>query len=213
MAKKAIARMLVGFRQFREKFFEGDDPTYSRLSQTPQAPKTLVIGCSDSRVDPALLTGAGPGEMFVVRNVANLVPPFETGGGRHGVSAAIEFAVVNLQVENVIVLGHRQCGGIRALMFPEESKAGGFVQQWVTVAAEAKERALDQTGSGDPNILWRSCELESIKTSIENLRTFPFVLEAEQNRGLSIIGIYFDLERGELLEFNEQSGSFVPIHI
>lgn len=204
---------MMGFRHFREKFFRSEDTTYSKLSQQPQAPKTLVIGCSDSRVDPAILTDSGPGDLFVVRNVANLVPPFETGGGRHGVSAAIEFAVVNLKVENVIILGHRQCGGIRALMFPEESQAGGFVQQWVTVAEDAKQRALEHTGSGDPNILWRSCELESIRTSMDNLRTFPFVQEAEKNRGLNIMGIYFDLEKGELLEWNEQAGSFTPLNV
>jgi len=212
MPRKEILRFLIGFRHFKEKFFEGPSPLFDRLSSSPQTPKTLVIGCSDSRVDPALISGAGPGELFVIRNVANLVPPYEIGGGRHGVSAAIEFAVVNLKVENVIVLGHRQCGGIRALMFPEESQAGGFVQRWMTVAEDAKERALEYTGSGDPNILWRSCELESIKTSMENLRTFPFVQEAVRERGMSLMGIYFDLEKGELLELNEQ-GSFAPIVI
>lgn len=210
MPSKDIVRLLLGFRQFKEKFYQGENPAMGRWNGW-QGPKTLIIGCSDSRVDPAILSGAGPGELFVVRNVANLVPPYETGGGRHGVSAAIEFAVVNLKVENIIVLGHRQCGGIRALMFPEESQSGGFVQQWVQVAEEAKQRALDLTGSADPNILWRSCELESIKTSIENLRTFPFVREAVKDRGLNLMGIYFDLEKGELLELNEPNGTYSPI--
>ena len=120
MPKKEIAKLMAGFKLFREKFFEGDNPTYGRLTTGGQGPKTLIIGCSDSRVDPAIISSASPGEIFVVRNVANLVPPFEKGGGHHGVSAAIEFAVVNLQVETIIILGHRQCGGIRALLFPEE---------------------------------------------------------------------------------------------
>lgn len=212
MARKDIIRLLSGFRNFREKFYADGSGMTERVAGG-QSPKTLVIGCSDSRVDPAIISGAGPGDLFVIRNVANLVPPFEEGGGRHGVSAAIEFAVVNLKVENVIVLGHRQCGGVRALMFPEESKAGGFVQNWMKVAEDAKARALELTGSGDPNILWRSCELESIKTSLENLRTFPFVQEAERSRNLNLIGIYFDLERGELLELNEQTGVYSPIVI
>ncbi len=212
MGKKEILRLLVGFRQFREKFYQGEKSAYEKLSNQGQAPKTLVIGCSDSRVDPAILSSAGPGELFVIRNVANLVPPYEIGGGRHGVSAAIEFAVVNLKVENVIVLGHRQCGGIRALMFPDETKAGGFVHRWMQVAEPAKERALEFTGSADQNILWRNCELESIRTSLDNLRSFPFVVEAVRERGMTLMGIYFDIEKGELLELNER-GTFDPIHI
>ncbi len=213
MPKKEIARLMLGFRQFREKFFEGTDPTYTRLSQVGQGPKTLIIGCSDSRVDPAIISSSGPGELFVVRNVANLVPPYESDGGRHGVSAAIEFAVINLKVENVIVLGHRQCGGIRALLFPEEIQAGGFVQGWVTVAEAAKARAVAAVGTEDHNRLWHCCELESIRTSVENLRTFPFVEEAVKARNLSLMGIYFDIEKGELLELNEESGTFAPVLI
>lgn len=202
-----------GFRLFREKFYLSEDPTYGRLSTRGQGPKTLIIGCSDSRVDPAILSSSGPGDIFVVRNVANLVPPYETSGGRHGVSAAIEFSVVNLKVETVIVLGHRQCGGIRALMFPEDSQAGGFVQEWMKIAEDAKERALDMTGSGDPDIMWRLCELESIRTSVENLRSFPFVADAAKNRNLQIVGIYFDLEKGEFLELDEKAGTFSPLHV
>lgn len=211
MARKEIIRLMVGFRHFREKFYQGEDSTYSRLSTAGQVPKTLIIGCCDSRVDPAIISSAKPGELFVVRNVANLVPPYEVGGGFHGVSAAIEFAVVNLKVENVIVLGHRQCGGIGALLFPEETKAGGFVQQWVKVAEDAKKRALNFAGSSDPTALWRQCELESIRTSIENLHTFPFVQEAIAKRGMNLLGIYFDLEAGELLELDEKNGSFSQI--
>lgn len=211
MPKKEIARLLIGFRQFREKFFAGDDSLYARLASAPQTPKTLIIGCSDSRVDPAILSSAGPGELFVVRNVGNLVPPFEKTPGRHGVSAAIEFAVVNLMVENVIIFGHRQCGGIRALLFPEQSNAGGFVQQWVSAGAKAKTRAIEKVGAHDHEALWRQCELESIKTSMEHLRSFPFVTEAVTKRGLNLIGIYFDLEKGELLELNEDNGEFVAL--
>jgi len=204
---------MAGFRHFREKYYLSDDPTYSKLSTRQQGPKTLLIGCSDSRVDPAILGGTSPGEVFVVRNVANLVPPYEVGGGKHGVSAAIEFAVVNLKVENVIILGHRQCGGIRALLFPEETQAGGFVQGWMTIAEPAKVRALAAVPSADQMELWRCCELESIRTSLENLRSFPFVAEAERDRGMSLLGIYFDIEKGELRELDEATGKFTTIVI
>lgn len=211
MPKREIARLMSGFKQFREKFYLGEDPTYSKLSHGWQGPKTLIIGCSDSRVDPAILSSAGPGELFVVRNVANLVPPYEPGGGHHGVSAAIEFAVVNLKVNNVIILGHRQCGGIRALLYPENSQAGGFVQQWMRIAEPAKKRALALMPSGQEPEVWRQCELESIRTSIENLRSFPVVEQAVNERGLAILGLYFDIEVGEMLELNENAGTFSQI--
>lgn len=216
MRKKEIAKLLIGFRHFREKFYNGAPNEYNQKLQSGwQGPKTLIIGCSDSRVDPAILGSAGPGELFIVRNVANLVPPYEPEGGRHGVSAAIEFAVVNLKVENVIILGHRQCGGIHALMFPKPSASpvntGGFVQKWMKIAEPAKERTLALNPEAEESVLWKTCELESIRTSLENLRSFPFVAEAEKERGMSLMGIYFDIEKGELLELNEKSGVFMPI--
>lgn len=212
MPKREIVRLMSGFRNFRKKFYSGESSIYDKLSNNWQGPKTLMIGCSDSRVDPAILSDAGPGELFVVRNVANLVPPFESGGGHHGVSAAIEFAVVNLKIQNIIILGHRQCGGIRALLFPEEIQSGGFVHQWMKIAQPAKARALALIPSGDQLALWKQCELESIKTSIENLRTFPFVQQAIKERDLSLMGIYFDIEKGELLELGED-GKFTTVMI
>jgi len=211
MPSQALTKLIEGFKEFKEKFFQSGDPTYERLARG-QGPKTLVIGCSDSRVDPAIIASASPGDLFVVRNVANLVPPCETGGGLHGVSAAIEFAVVSLQVENVIVLGHRQCGGIRALLFPEDN-CGQFVAQWVKIAEPAKKRALAAGLGDDQAALWHRCELESIRTSVENLRTFPFVREAEQKRGMAILGIYFDIEKGELMEYDQQAEKFHTLPI
>jgi carbonic anhydrase len=209
MSKKEILRLMAGFRKFREKYFANEHPLYQKLtSGAGQAPKTLIIGCSDSRVDPAIITSAHPGELFIVRNVANLVPPFEKKMGVHGVSAAIEFAVVNLKVENIIILGHRQCGGIRALMLDQQVQTGGFVEQWMKVAKEAKQRVLKKHEGESEDALCRYCELESIITSLNNLRTFPFVKTAIDERNLSIIGIYFDLEVGQLLEYDEKAGQF-----
>ncbi len=214
MSKIEILRLMAGFRKFRDKYFANEHPLYQRLTTgSGQSPKTLIIGCSDSRVDPAIITSASPGELFIVRNVANLVPPFERGGGFHGISAAIEFAVINLNVENIIVLGHRQCGGIRALMLNHEIRPNGFVEQWVRIAQEAKNRVLAKYQGETEENLCRHCEQESIVSSLENLRTFPFVQAAIKERGLAVMGIYFDLEQGQLLEFDEERNEFKSIEL
>lgn len=210
MSRKELERLVSGFRQFRDKYFDPENSLYRQLA-TGQSPKTLVIGCSDSRVDPAIITSSGPGELFVVRNVANLVPPFEKGGGHHGVSAAIEFAVTQLKVENVIIMGHRQCGGIRALVSGIHVDTNSFVDRWVAIARPAHFRALAAHPNADQDTLCQHCELEAIKISIENLRTFPFVPKAEKERGMNVIGAYFDLESGRLLELNQATGEFVSL--
>jgi carbonic anhydrase len=205
---KEIQKLVAGFKRFSEKYFKGDEGGFPRLSDG-QSPKTLIIGCSDSRVDPALITLASPGELFVVRNVANLIPPFEsTSSGHHGVSAAIEFAVVNLKVENVIILGHRQCGGIRALMSGPQTKEDSFIGMWMEIAESAKDRVIKKFSKLDFETQCKECELEGIITSIENLKTFPFVKEAIKTRKLNILGIYFDLEKGTLLEYDENTEKF-----
>lgn len=208
---REIKKMLLGFRKFRERFFKADDTLYNQLASSGQNPKTLMIACSDSRVDPAIVFSASPGEFFVVRNVANLVPPFEEAGGFHGVSAAIEFAVVNLQVENIVIMGHRQCGGIRSLFQPTIVRKSGFVSQWMKIADEAKIRVLNKAANEDIEILCRECERESIITSIENLKSFPFVNEAISERNMQLIGAYFDLESGELWSYDEDKKQFLEV--
>jgi carbonic anhydrase len=212
MSRKELLRLLSGFRRFREKYFQAENSPYRNLAQG-QHPKTLVIGCSDSRVDPAIITSAEPGDLFVVRNVANLVPPYEPGGGHHGVSAAIEFAVNNLKVENVVVLGHRYCGGIRALVSGLNGDGDSFVERWVSIARPAHFRALATHPQADLDTLCHYCELEAIKISIENLRKFPFVAKAEKEGTLSLIGAYFDLEAGRLLEYDEAKNEFINLNV
>ena len=207
MAKKEIIKLMIGFRKFREKFFDSNNPLFEKLS-TGQNPKTLIIACSDSRVDPGLMADANPGDLFIVRNVANLVPPVEVGkSGRHGVSAAIEFAVTRLKVENIVILGHRQCGGIRALMSQSDSPTDSFVDRWMSIAKPARDKVISAQGlpktDADMDLACRSCEMESITVSIENLKTFPFVAQAIKERQLNIMGIYFDLEQGQLFEYDE----------
>lgn len=213
----AIYRLMVGFRKFREKYFQPDEHEhsfYGKLATVGQTPKTMLIGCSDSRVDPAILTGAAPGELFVVRNVANLVPPCETSHtGFHGTSSALEFAVVHLKVDNIIILGHRQCGGIKALMDNTADNTPGFIRRWMTIAEEAREKVLAEYADADDDTKWRMGEMEAMKVSIKNLKSFPFVQEAITNRNLNIIGIYFDLEQGKLWELDEKSQKFQQLEI
>lgn len=217
MAKKELLKLVVGFRKFREKFFDPETALFDKLS-TGQWPKTLIIACSDSRVDPSLMASADPGELFVIRNVANLVPPYESSKlGLHGVSAAIEFAITGLKVENVVILGHRQCGGIRALVTGSHENEESFVGKWMSIADAAKKKVIAQFGppktEADVDTLCRHCEMESISVSIENLKTFPFVAEAIETRRLNIMGIYFDLEQGQLFEFDEVLQKFSIIHL
>lgn len=210
---KAIFRLLAGFRRFREKYYEEGD-TYHKLSTSGQTPKTLLIGCSDSRVDPAILTDASPGELFVIRNVANLVPPCEhSTTGFHGTSTALEFAVTNLKVENIIVLGHRQCGGINALMNGATDDPKSFVGRWMSIAEDARKNVILAHPHADHETRWRAAEMEGIKISIRNVRSFPFVQEAVKSRDLNILGIYFDLEQGELWELDESINQFKKLPV
>lgn len=207
MHDESIMKILAGFKNFREKFFKQQD-FYQELRVSGQSPQTLVITCSDSRVDPSILFETNPGDIFVVRNVANLVPPFEQGGGYHGVSAAIEFAVQNLKVKNILVIGHRQCGGIRSLMDTSNSDSNSFVSQWMKIAEGAKNRVLKSHANLDFETQCVHCEKEAIVSSIENLRSFPFISEKESSYQLQILGLYFDLELGHLQMYFEETKKF-----
>lgn len=212
----AVLRLMAGFRKFKEKYFEEnlENSVYYKLSSTGQTPKTLLIGCSDSRVDPAILTGASPGDLFVVRNVANLIPPCESSeNGFHGTSSALEFAVVNLKVENIIILGHRQCGGINALMSDTSEKSASFIGQWVNIAKEARIKVNQENPNASHEEKWRLAEMESMKISLKNLLSFPFVSEAVKSRNLNIICVYFDLEEGQLWELDQSSSQFRQLEI
>ena len=175
------------------------------LAERGQAPRTLVIACADSRVDPATIFNAGPGELFVVRNVANLAPPFEQGIGLHGVSAAIEFAVTHLKVETVLVLGHAQCGGVAAALEERPRDPHSFLDAWISLLDTAKSRISE---GGD-----RVSELEreSIRVTLENLATFPFVEDAIKSRGLNLIGMRYGVADGGLELLNTVTGVFEPV--
>ncbi len=208
---KDITKLIAGFRLFQKDYFHGDSELFSQLKKGQQ-PKTLVIGCSDSRVDPSLLTGADPGDLFVIRNVANLVPPYEPDAGYHGVSAALEYAVCQLQVEHVIVLGHSQCGGIAGLMNSEHHcELGEFIGKWVKLAEPAKKRVQQELKGKSEQLQFRACEQAAIMLSLDNLLTFPWLRHRVEGHSLVLHGWYFDIQRGELLSYSPEVEGYVPL--
>ena len=204
---KDIARFLSGFRNFQKTYFCTDNAYFDTLKEA-QNPRSLVIACSDSRVDPAILTGCEPGDMFVVRNVANLVPPYETGSGYHGVSAALEYAVKVLKVEHVIVLGHSCCGGIQALMDPDRKRLGEFIAPWVSIAEGAFHEVSRNLPDKTQEMRARACEQAAILVSLENLLSFPWLNERVAEGKIYLHGWYFDLLKGELLSYLPETGAF-----
>jgi carbonic anhydrase len=200
--------LVDGYYRFRGTEWLEERDRWAELAEG-QSPKVMVIACSDSRVDPATIFGTRPGEVFVVRNVANLVPPFETGGGHHGVSAALEFAVTKLKVEEIVVLGHGACGGVNAALTRSLADAepgeGGFVADWISLLDEARERVVAACGTGDEG--QRTLEQECVRVSIENLTTFPFVTERVKAGTLTIHGAVFAIADGKLRVLQDD-GSF-----
>ena len=206
---KDIAHFIAGFRRFQEKYFSEDRELFEQL-RLGQRPRTMIVACADSRVDPTLLTGAEPGDVFVVRNVANLVPPHEPGGGFASVPAALEFAVLSLKVEHIIVLGHAQCGGINALM-SESGTGSEFIGKWVGIAQRARERVLADLPAKSPALQARACEQAAILVSLENLMTYPWIAERVVAGAMHLHGWYFDIAQGELSSFNPARNGFEPI--
>jgi len=203
-----IQKLIDGFGQFRAQHFETEDSLYQRLTRHGQSPRVMVIACCDSRVDPAIITHCDPGDLFVVRNVANLVPPCENDGHYHGTSAAIEFAVRVLHVRHVIVLGHAHCGGIQALVggIPGNGDAGQFIRPWMAIA-----EAVRTAGSMENAQALRAAEQGAVRISLKNLMSFPWVRKRVENGLLALHGWYFDLDNGELLECSPGSDHCTPL--
>lgn len=207
-----FAGLIDGYRRFRNGGWQEQHERWAELAKQ-QNPEVMVIACSDSRIDPSIVFDARPGEMFVVRNVANLVPPFELGGLRHGVSAALEFAVTQLQVQEIIVLGHGQCGGVSASLsrrFDDKPPGeGGFISRWMAMLDEQRDHVVAEHGTG-PGAL-RQLEYECVKVSLANLRTFPCVPPREAEGKLRLIGAFFTIAEGVLHVLDEKTGEFGPI--
>jgi carbonic anhydrase len=210
-ASAEFERLIAGYRRFRSDDWSQQRARWAELAEGQQ-PKTMVIACSDSRVDPTRIFDVPPGALFVVRNIANLVPPFETTTGHHGVSAALEFAVTQLDVAEVIVLGHGACGGVSASLNHAFHGAppgrGGFIADWVSLLDEARDRVVARHGTGAEAV--HALELECVRVSLANLRTFPFVPERERAGTLRLRGAYFAIAEGILHLLDEQTGVFSP---
>lgn len=198
-----MQRLLSGYRQFRADRWPKERALYQALA-AGQTPRMLVIACSDSRVDPSTIFAAEPGELFIVRNVANLVPPYVADGGLHAASAAIEFAVKKLNVRTILVMGHARCGGVTAALADERDTESPFLAAWIDLLAPAKERCTACAGE-DPQT---ALERESIKVSLERLMTFPFVAEAVHEGRLALEGMRFGIEDGRLEVFDHAAGDF-----
>ena len=199
-------RLIDGYRQFRETAWPAERKRFETLAREGQSPETMVIACSDSRVAPERVFGAAPGELFVVRNVAGLVPPYHPDAGYHGTSAALEYAVRVLKVARIVVLGHAQCGGVRVMLEGAPKEARDFVEPWMKLAAPAL-MALPGHMAGDEAL--DRCEEEVVKLSLGNLLTFPWIREAVDAGRLELTGFRFGIKSGVLTRLED--GRFVPV--
>lgn len=205
--------LIDGYRRFRATAWQEQRDRWAELKEG-QAPRVMVIACSDSRVDPAQIFDVSPGEIFVVRNVAALVPPCETDGGYHGVSAALEFAVTQLEVGEIVVMGHGLCGGCNAalnrLFEGAAPGEGQFIAHWIDLLEGARERVIAEYGEDGGPAALHAMEHEGVKTSLANLRSFDFVAERETAGKLALHGAWFAISEGVLHLFDEAADTFGP---
>jgi carbonic anhydrase len=173
----------------------------------------MVVSCCDSRCDPETIFSAMPGELFVVRNVANLVPPYEVGGGFHGISAALEFAVLNLRVKHIVVMGHTGCGGIKAALDGDAARQTEvrFISRWMSMLDHARAEVLSRNQGASRADVVGHLEREGVKVSLANLRSFPFVAEQEAKGRLTLYGSHFDIASGQLTVLNQATGEYYPL--
>ena len=203
-----MERLLDGYRAFKAGRWPQERAHYEDLAQRGQSPEYLVIACSDSRADPATIFSAAPGELFVVRNVAGIVPPLESDSGHRGTSAALAFAVVQLKVREILVLGHAQCGGIAAALDGSLVAGVPFIGTWIELLAPALEHSAH---IGDHTARHVAMERDCIRLSLTNLMTFPFVSERVKNGGLRLSGARFGIADGRLEILDRADDKFVPV--
>ena len=195
--KKALQKILRGYSQFRKKYATGDQSIMQYLATHGQKPETMVIACCDSRVDPSLILQFDPGDLFGVRNVANIVPPYECDEKHHGTSAALEFGVCYLQVKHIIILGHSQCGGIDALIHQKNLAQNDFISNWVSlVSAAAKTEDIDTVAKN------------ALTHSYQNCLTFPWVKSRVDNNTLAIHRWFFNISSGEIFVFDATTNEY-----
>jgi carbonic anhydrase len=208
-----LNQLIAGYRRFRDTEWRRERERWSELAEG-QSPKIMILSCADSRVDPAQIFDARPGEMFVVRNIAALAPPFETTPGHHGVSAALEFAVTQIEVGEILVMGHGFCGGCAAALTGQfddaEHGEGHFIAAWVEMLDEARKKVRSNHHQLDRDA-FLAMELEAVKVSLANLRTFPWIVERERGGRLKLHGGHFAIDEGRLYMLDEAEGEFRPV--
>lgn len=203
-----ITRLLTGIKKFQQHYF-GDNPKLANTLIAGQNPQVLMIGCCDSRVDPALLTACAQGDLFVLRNIANLVPPYLKNDDYHGVTSSIEYAVCHLKVSDIIVLGHYDCGGIAALLeSANNNETGEFIGKWISIANPARDKVLREMPDEPREKQARACEKESILISLKNLMTFPWIRDRVSKGQLTIHGWYYNISTGQLRCYNQAKEEF-----
>ena len=204
-------RLIEGYHDFLDGRLRHEQDRYRELAEVGQSPEVMVIGCCDSRVSPEVIFDARPGELFVVRNVANIVPPYEPDGHAHGVSAALEFGVAALKVKHIVVLGHARCGGIKAFAENAEPLSpGDFIGNWMRLMAPAAAKAGPQRDLSWPDYLTR-LEQANVGNSLDNLKTFPRLRQLIETGQVAVHGAYFGVATGELLMRDERTGAFVAV--
>jgi len=198
----------AGYERFRSHRFPSEEQRYRDLA-LGQKPHTMVISCADSRVDPATIFSAAPGELFVVRNVAAIVPPYEENGDYHGTSAALEFAVTVLGVRNIVVMGHGLCGGVAAALASNDQRpAGRFIGPWVKLLDEVRDEVCREFGPNESDQRQRALEHRAIRYSIANLETFPFIADALSQGHVKLYGAWFSIAEGVLDWLDPGSNTF-----
>ena len=203
-----MKRLLDGYRAFKSGRWPEERAHYEELAQKGQSPHYLIIACSDSRADPATIFSASPGELFVVRNVAGIVPPFESDSGHRGTSAALAFAVELLKVREILVLGHAQCGGVAAALDSSLVAGVPFIGQWIDLLTPAVEHSAHIHDTHDRHV---AMERDCVRLSLENLMTFPFVAARVNGRTLRLNGARFGIADGELEVLDRASGEFQAV--
>ncbi len=205
-------QLIKGFQNFKQKYFLKEREYFESLERA-QNPKTMVVACCDSRVDPALLLHCKPGDLFVIRNVAALVPPSSMAGTPSAVMAAIEYGVKHLNIEHIVILGHSNCGGIHGLMEPESIQNETYIQDWVNIAAPALDRLQELTGDEPHDVRERHCEEGAVLVSLDNLLSYPWISTKVEEGTLKLHALYYDLAAGDLYRYSPESEDFLKMRL
>jgi carbonic anhydrase len=201
-------RLIEGYTAFADGRLRSEQDRYRELAELGQNPEIMVIGCCDSRVSPEVIFDARPGELFVVRNVANIIPPYSPDGQAHGVSAALEFAIAALKIKHIVVLGHAHCGGVKAFATDAEPLSpGDFIGKWMQLMAPAADKVGPRGDLSAADYLIR-LEQANVGNSLDNLMTFPRIAKLIERGGVETHGAYFGVASGELYVMDKASGTF-----